>query len=442
MQLSDHYEDLPSSNIDPPAKLDWAIWDSFEPYLFDYLKNHFNASTPICPQAVIWDDWEGENRQSPWLSITRDVAPLAKEKGWTLLGKYDHHRDFPGLSRVIKSYASKYIGEYDCSYQLKELKSAIEHQKKTNPNTRVVGVLFTGGTDSTALVLDNLERGNIVIPIYNRINIKYATYHLIAFSAYSELKHRAPNPQNLMPIWKGLALDGDTLFGYSHCFEGFIQQPYNMFSLAYIAPDLTNLIDEFQIGIVSGDQSVPFTKQMNWAYQNMFALSHLFDVKGAGKDSEVTHRPVLTFPLVGKPKKTVFDILKKYEMDWIPLSCENPDISVTVYGKVSEEELVNILNKPLDPLPRGSEVRKLDFPIGLHIGISDCHMCHSCERSHEKEDFRGPRTIHLQVMEKTPDQAFPALVDLAKAVSQPGGSVVKSYAFRKDVPIEGCTLLP
>lgn len=429
MKLSDHYEYLPSSKIDPPAKLDLAIWESFEPYLFDYLKNHFNASTPIYPQAVIWNDWEGENRQAPWFSITRDIAPLAIEKGWTLLGKYDHHRDFPGLNRVIDSYTNKYIGEYDQRYQINELKSTIEAQKKANPNARVVGVLFTGGADSTALVLDNLERGNIVIPIYNRINIKYATYHLVAFAVYSELKHCSPNCQNLMPIWKGLSLDGDTLFGYSDCYEGFVQQPYNMFSLAYIKPDITNLIDEFQIGIVSGDASVPFTKQMKWAYQNMFALSHLFGVKGSCKDSEVKHRPVLTFPFVDKPKKTGFDILKKYEMDWIPLSCENPDISVSVYGKVSEEELVNILNKPLDPLPRSSEVSQLDFPIGLHIGISDCQMCHSCERSHEKEDFRGPRTLFLQVMEKAPDKAFPDLVDLAKAVSQPGGTAVKSIAF-------------
>lgn len=431
MQLKDHFEDLPSSKIDPPAKLDKAIWESFEPYLFDYLRHHFNASAQIFPQTVIWEDWEGEDRQSPWLSITRDVAPLAKEKGWTLLGKYDHHRDFPGLTRVINSYLSKYIGEYDCRYQLEELTSAIKEQKKANPNSRVVGVLFTGGADSTSLVLDNLERGNIVIPIYNRINIKYAAYHLVAFAVYSELKHRSPNSQNLMPIWNGLALDGDTLFGYSYCHEGFIQQPYNMFSLAYISPDITNLIDEFQIGIVSGDQSVPFTKQMKWAYQNMFALSHLYGVKGASKDSAVTHRPVLAFPLVDKPKKTVFDILKKYEMDWIPLSCEDPDISVSIYGKVSEEELVKILDKPLEPF-RGVEVHKLDFPIGLHIGISDCQMCHSCERSHEKEDFRGPRTLFLQVMEKAPGQAFPDVVDLAKAVSQPGGSVVKSYAFQKE----------
>lgn len=429
MKLTDHYENFPRNNINPPAKLDQAIWESFESYLFDYLRYHFNVPAHVFPQTVIWDDWKGKDRQVPWLSVTRDVAPLVKEKGWTLLGKYDHRRDFPGLDRVIKSYANKYIGEYDARYQMKELQSAIEDQKKTNPNARVVGVLFTGGADSTALVLDNLEHGNIVIPIYNRINIKFATYHLIAFAVYSELKHRTSNPQNLMPIWKGLALDGDALFGYSHCFEGFIQQPYNMFSLAYIAPDITNLIDEFQIGIVSGDQSVPFTKQMDRAYQNMFALSHLFGVKDVPKDSEVTHRPVLTFPLVDKPKKTVFDILKKYEMDWIPLSCENPDISVTVYGKVSEEELVKILNKPLDPLPRSSEVEQLDFPIGLHIGISDCQMCHSCERSHEKEDFRGPRTLFLQVMEKAPDKAFPDFVDLAKAVSQPGGSVVKSIAF-------------
>lgn len=315
MQLSDYFEDLPSSKIDPPAKLDKAIWKSFEPYLLDYLKNHFNVVMPIYPQSVIWDDWNGENRQQPWLSVTRDVAPLAKEKGWTLLGKYDHHRDFPGLNRVIESYAKKYIGEYDRRYQLKELTSAIEEQKKTNPNAKVVGVLFTGGADSTALVLDNLERGNIVIPIYNRINIRYATYHLVAFAVYSELKHCAPNMQNLMPIWKGMALDGDTLFGYSDCYEGFIQQSYNMFSLAYIAPDITNLIDEFQIGIVSGDQSAPFTKQMKWAYQNMFALSHLYGVKDSCKCSEVKHRPVLAFPLVDKTKKIVFDILKKYEMD-------------------------------------------------------------------------------------------------------------------------------
>ena len=434
MQLKDRFEDLPSSKIDPPAKLGRAIWESFEPYLFDYLKNHFNASTPIYPQAVIWDDWKGENRQAPWLSITRDVAPLAKEKGWTLLGKYDHHRDFPGLQRVIDSYANKYIGRYNQRYQIDEVKSAIEAQKKTTPNARVVGVLFTGGADSTSLVLDNLERGNIVIPIYNRINIKYAAYHLVAFAVYSELKRLSPNSQNLMPIWNGLALDGDTLFGYSYCHEGFIQQPYNMFSLAYISPDITNLIDEFQIGIVSGDQSVPFTKQMKRAYQNMFALSHVYGVKGACKDSEVTHRPALTFPLVGKPKKTVFDILKKYEMDWIPLSCENPDIAVSVFGKVTEEELVKILNKPLEPF-RGVEVHKLDFPVGLHIGISDCQMCHSCERSHEKEDFRGPRTLFLQVLEHDAGLTLRELcnlheiVDLAKAVSQPGGTAVKSIAF-------------
>lgn len=48
--------------------------------------------------------------------------------------------------------------------------SDIWNLRYKHPKAKVVGIMFSGGLDSTTLLLRELNKGNIVIPILNRFN--------------------------------------------------------------------------------------------------------------------------------------------------------------------------------------------------------------------------------------------------------------------------------
>lgn len=296
-----------------------------------------------------------------------------------------------------------------------------EHGQPTN----AVGVLFTGGMDSTALVLKNLDEGKVVLPIYNWINTEFKVAPILAYTMLAAIARTYKGPGILLPMYRGINIPAGML-DYGGKFEGFIQQPINTFSLAYVNPEITSRLDEVQMGIVKGDQSETFIEDMRKLYDGVFALSHLYGNHAPEFVTQVTRKPSYTFPLIKWDKAMVTEFVEKHGLGGLPLSCEAPTIACTVYAKFTEAERAIIYGPSGDDAIRSvfADPRQWAF----HVVIGDCDECHSCGRS--RADGYNTRAVSLQIGMETlgGNDIDPAFIDL-------GGFLTQGVTISNDVTL-------
>jgi hypothetical protein len=180
-----------------------------------------------------------------------------------------------------------------------------------------VGVLFSGGLDSTYLVWKNLKDGNQVFPIYveienndvksilekNRIELLYDEFS----KEFKEKIHFISYATSV-----GVNANEDSLY--------FKQIPIWILAMMfYQSID----IDEIQIGYVSNDDAIPY----------------LDDIQNIYKSYEVIHNKLrpLVFPLSKKKKYDMAHELPKEYLDLI-ISCENPKIIGSKDDKIIQYE--------------------------------------------------------------------------------------------------------
>ena len=319
---------------------------------------------------------------------------------------YTRHPEVEAVADMVKNAFCRMDGYPD------RLTSAI---RTLNPDwedgqpTNAVGVLFTGGLDSTALVLKNLDEGKVVLPIYNWINSEFNVAPILAYTMLAAISKTHKGPGILMPMYRGLNIPAG-IIDYGGKFEGFFQQPINAFSLAYINPQITSLLDEVQMGIVKGDQSETFIEDMRKLYDGAFALSHEYGDHAPEFQSQVTTRkPSYTFPIIKWDKATVAEFVEKHGLGGLPLSCEAPVIACTVYAKFTEEERAIIYGTSGDMAIKNvfAEPRQWAF----HVVIADCENCHSCGRC--RADGQNVRAVSLQFGMETlgGNEIDPAFID-------------------------------
>ena len=228
-----------------------------------------------------------------------------------------------------------------------------------------VAILFTGGMDSTALALQALRAGKTVVPVVTQMNFDSYKYNLLTFVAWAMLRnvfgYHIENPVQTLKV--GCDVTSKV------CFEGFFQQPTNAYSLAYLPTALLKSVSEIQMGLVQGDQSIPYMEDMKQIYKSTIRLSKGIGMEGCLR--EFNDIPPLTFPLCETPKSEVLKILKSGPKDhsWYTFSCEDPSVSImTIEG--------------------GHTV----------IGIAECDLCHSCARL--KTDDQPRKFMLIQLLNK------------------------------------------
>lgn len=237
------------------------------------------------------------------------------------------------LITFINSKIFKYSREFDLS--------RITNFKKENPNKKVIGVLYSGGFDSTYDILRELDKGNFVIPIINIHNSN--NYHntfqcLRYYCAYKVIEIISKHYDTLFD----LVLNFENGF-YSRFSFNYSQQMINAISLSMLGYTFIKEIDEFHMCIILGDDGVSYIKDMERIYKDTFKFQAPYyqesDRLLYGYVSHFDHNkikiPPLKFPLIKYPKfyiiKYVVTNFKKMNIDNIfhqikllPIfSCEN-----------------------------------------------------------------------------------------------------------------------
>ena len=245
--------------------------------------------------------------------------------------------------------------------------------KYNYPKAKVVGIMFSGGLDSTTLLLRELNKGNIVIPILNRFNSNDDTCSLFKYMmaqiALNKIIDKISKNENKKMFLVSPIVCNHIQFG---CLEdGFVytQQMFNSVAPACIGYERIRLIDEIMIGTVLGDQGVSYMNDMKRIYNDAMK----FQVKKTeGNTSYVVGREnkiaKLTFPLFKTEKsqiKNEFTNLCIYEFGFtemeLPIfSCEN----------------LRIANKIIF---KNNKIYLKTLTVPCKIFEEKYSMCHSCE---------------------------------------------------------------
>lgn len=241
------------------------------------------------------------------------------------------------------------------------------------PKAKVVGIMFSGGLDSTTLLLRELNKGNIVIPILNRFNSNEDTCSLFKYMmaqiALNKISEKISKIKNKKMFLVSPIICNHIQFG---CLgDGFVftQQMFNSVAPACIGYERIRSIDEIMIGTVLGDQGVSYIDDMKRIYNDAMK----FQVKiTKGHTSYVVGREnkiaKLTFPLFKTEKsqiKNEFTNLCKYEFGFTEMelpvfSCEN----------------LRITNKIIF---KNNKIYLKTFTVPCKVFEEKYSMCHSCE---------------------------------------------------------------
>lgn len=197
-----------------------------------------------------------------------------------------------------------------------------------------VGVLFSGGLDSTYLIWDNLEKGNIVKPIYIEItnNSEKLILEKNRVERICELFHKNYGDRIERVKYK-LTFD---VYPEDHLY--FKQVPIWIIAMLYTQ----QFYDELQIGYVIGDDAISFLGDFKKLYKQYNKIN----------DNKLIP---LKFPLKKKSKMEINEELPS-EYKNLVVSCESPKLintNVDVYqyepcGKCPP--CVKILNGDVDTL--------------------------------------------------------------------------------------------
>ena len=272
----------------------------------------------------------------------------------------DFNRERPGVAEVDiypgTVDGDKIIERCTNLFYGRRLEDADFYERVNGPDkvpSGTVGILFTGGMDSTLLAVRAIREGKRVLPIINLFNCEVKQYNLLTAVVWHELREKYGN-LILRPCF---CLKNVTCDVIPHYFSGMFQQPINMFSLGYIPEPILENLSSIQAGFVKGDDAIPYIPEMRRLYKSVWKLSH--GTRHPGHPS-LPLTPLL-FPLKDTEKADIRKELESYGDERCTFSCEDPRIDMIAW----------------------------EDGYGI-IRIRECCQCHSCGR---KEEYEHPFKI-------------------------------------------------
>lgn len=212
--------------------------------------------------------------------------------------------------------------------------------KRDNPKNKIVGVLFSNGLDSTYKVIEEILKGNCVVPIINTFNDDYDIFNVSCYAI--EILSRLYPGQLFKPL-PIINISFNEYVNFGDSFK-FTQQFMNPYSVSLIDREILKYIEEVHYGLVLEDQGVSFLNEIKTVYK----LGFEFNCDYINSKIKI---PILKFDLIKKLKSHLYEEFDHIVFRKLPIiSCENPDI--TYYINEDKSELI--------------------------IGVRICNNCHSC----------------------------------------------------------------
>ena len=243
-------------------------------------------------------------------------------------------------------------------------------------NTKVVGLLFSGGKDSTCRLLELLEQGENVVPIINTLNSHDSTellirdiatvYNLSKIYETKKLKGTLYKPKFLTYLsWK-----------FDHDYLGLVQQPYNIMSLTILGSAFLNNCKRIECCLINGDMGVSYISEMTKLYKTAMK----FNYNIANGDIKVI--PPLVFPYI---KLLKYDII------------DNLDIKLD--NILDDKEMFTLI-----PTCQNISIHSIKLAFSnnkywLYVSLENCGNCKYCKNYNNNDDYS---TLCIPLVESEP----------------------------------------
>lgn len=194
------------------------------------------------------------------------------------------------------------------------------------PNVKeksVVGLLYSGGKDSTIRLTELLSQGKSVLPIMNMFNKDCVSdrfnrclsairnLHVINSHKYKGTLYRPIFPVSISFLFTDPAF-------------GFCQQQTNILSLSMIGPKTLSKLESIEMCLIMGDQGVSFINDLKRLYNDVMKFNVYTFI-------ENKTLPPLKFPYSKMDKANVIDKLLSFDdichEIYVP-SCQRPRLDI------------------------------------------------------------------------------------------------------------------
>ena len=243
-------------------------------------------------------------------------------------------------------------------------------------NTKVVGLLFSGGKDSTCRLLELLEQGENVVPIVNTLNSHDSTellirdiatvYNLSKIYETKKLKGTLYKPKFLTYLsWK-----------FDHDYLGLVQQPYNIMSLTILGSEFLNNCKRIECCLINGDMGVSYISEMTKLYKTAMK----FNYNIANGDIKVI--PPLVFPYIKLLKNDIID-----------------NLDIKLDNILDDKEMFTLI-----PTCQNISIHSIKLAFSnnkywLYVSLENCGNCKYCKNYNNNDDYS---TLCIPLVETEP----------------------------------------
>ena len=243
-------------------------------------------------------------------------------------------------------------------------------------NTKVVGLLFSGGKDSTCRLLELLEQGENVVPIVNTLNSHDSTellirdiatvYNLSKIYETKKLKGTLYKPKFLTYLsWR---------FDFDHV--GLCQQPYNMMALTTLGNEFLNNCKRIECCLINGDMGVSYISEMTKLYKTAMK----FNYNIANGDIKVI--PPLVFPYIKLLKNDIID-----------------NLDIKLDNILDDKEMFTLI-----PTCQNISIHSIKLAFSnnkywLYVSLENCGNCKYCKNYNNNDDYS---TLCIPLVETEP----------------------------------------
>lgn len=221
----------------------------------------------------------------------------------------------------------------------------------------VVGLLYSGGKDSTARLIELLEQGKSVLPIMNMFNkdcvsdrFNRCLSAIRNLHVINDYKYKGTLYKPIFPV--------SISFLFTDPSFGFCQQQTNILSLSMIGPKTLSKLESIEMCLIMGDQGISFINDLKRVYNSVMKFNVYTFV-------ENKTLPPLRFPYSKMDKEIIINKLLSF-------------------GDICHEIYVPSCQRPrLDIAPLTIEHNK----CYLDIYMSNCGDCVDCKRLKNMHQF-------------------------------------------------------
>lgn len=245
----------------------------------------------------------------------------------------------------------------------------IFHRINTFKDKNIIVLLYSGGRDSTLLLLDALQKGYDVYIVFNLFNFNSFLYKNGYLSALFNLFTALFNLIKIHNIYPG-----KIHFDKNQCNQvtfgnitglSLSQQPFNVFSISSIPEEIIEHTKEVWMGLIAGDDGITMKDEIINLYRSAMKFNWSQIKRLSGNNNEIFSKnveiPPLVFPLSKISKEDILWTYKRLSFDnpfikeLLQLTCSDPKIDF--FYKCDEEGYIKC----------------------IYLKYSECGDCCSCK---------------------------------------------------------------